>query len=287
MKTAKMFVVACALTSASMAMAQIDGVREASYGAPLAVQQVQTQFGDSNLGQVASANGSELNAAYCRGDGSNVNLMLTGNLESNFNKLEIFFDFRSGGFNQLNGSIPGAGNLNGLRFDAGFEADFWISVTCGGGPFGVYINAWDLGGGSPSDYLGSNGGSGALSGGNNFVGMNFALNNSNTGGVSAGTGAADQAAAAAVTTGIEFSLPLALFGGSVNGVKVSTFVNGGGHDFLSNQVLGAAPAGSSNFGGPGGVNFANVAGDQFFVLPSPSAAVLAGLAGLFAGRRRR
>jgi hypothetical protein len=58
-----------------------------------------TRFGDSNLGQVDYANGSELDAAYVYVDMVNsiLYLMLTGNLESNFNKLEIFFDTGAGG----------------------------------------------------------------------------------------------------------------------------------------------------------------------------------------------
>ncbi len=286
MKTANLLVCAVVASCGAAAMAQIDGVKEADYGSPLAVQGVQTQFGNSNLGQAGYANGSELNAAYCRSSGSDLNLMFTGNLESNFNKFEIFIDHRAGGINRLDGSIPGAGNLNGLNFDAGFEADLWISITCGGGPFSVYVNAWDLGGGSPSDYLGTNGGSGALSGGNNWLGLQLGLDNSNTAGVSGGTAAADLAAAAAVTTGVELAIPSSMLS-AINGTKICAFINGSNHDFLSNQVLGSLLAPQGNLGGPGGVDFRQFAGDQFFVIPAPSAAALMGLGALMAGRRRR
>ncbi len=281
---------------AATAMGQIDGVKEANYGTALAVQSVQTGFGNAGGGNAQTANGSELDAAYCRTDGGNLNLMLTGNLESNFNKLEIFFDFRSGGQNTLDGSIPGAGQLNGLTFDNGFNADLWISVTCGGGPFGVYVNAWEIGVGSPSDYLGSNNGGGALGGGNNWLNLGLGLNNSNGAGVAGGNAAANAAAALAVTTGVELSIPLAYFGGSVNGVKVSAMINGSNHDYLSNQILGGLAGGTGNLGGDGaggftgnlaGVNFNQFAGDQFFVLPSPGAAALLGLGGIVAMRRRR
>lgn len=282
---------------ASAALGQIDGVKEANYGAALAVQSVDTGFGNAAGGNVQTASGSELDAAYARTSGADLNMMLTGNLESNFNKLEIFIDFRAGGMNTLDGSIPGAGALTGLTFDADFSADLWISVTCGGGPFGVYVNAWELGVGSPSDYLGSNSGSGALGGGgNNWLGLALGLDNSNGAGIGGGNGAANAAAALAVSTGVEISIPLAFFGGSVNGAKVSAMINGGGHDYLSNQVLGGLPAGTGNLGGDGaggftgslsGVNFNQFAGNQYFVIPAPGAAALLGLGGLVALRRRR
>lgn len=281
---------------AASAFGQIDGTKEANYGAALAVQSVNTGFGDAAGGNVQTAGGSELDAAYCRTAGADLNLMLTGNLESNFNKLDIFFDFRSGGMNTLDGSIPGAGGLSGLTFDAGFTADLWISVTCGGGPFGVYVNAWEPGVGSPGDYLGSNTGNGALGGGLNWLGLGLGLNNSNGAGVVGGAGAANAAAALAVSSGVELSIPLAYFGGSINGVKVSAMINGGDHNYLSNQVLGGLPAGTGNLGGDGaggfngslsGVNFNQFAGNQYFVLPSPGTAALLGLGGLVATRRRR
>jgi hypothetical protein len=288
----------CALLTvvvgANFALAQINGVREDNYGSALAVQGNNTGFGDSDLGQANYANGSELDAAYCRTSGTDLNLMFTGNLQSNFNKFEIFIDHRPGGRQTLDGSIPGAGALTGLTFDNGFEADLWISVTCGGSPFACYVNAWDLGGGSPSDYLGTNGGSGALTGGNNWLGMGLGLNNSNTAGVAGGGGAADSAAALAVRTGIEISLPQSMLA-IVNGAKVCAFINGQNHDYASNQVLGSLPV-AGNLGGNGsgaftgnlsGVDFRQFAGDQFFVLPTPGAAALLGLGGLVAGRRRR
>lgn len=294
MKTANMLVCAVVASCGTAAMAQIDGVKEANYGAPLAVQGNNTGFGNSTLGQATFANGSELNAAYYRSSGADVNLMLTGNLESNFNKLEIFIDHRAGGLQTLDGSIPGAGSLFGLTFDNGFGADLWISITCGGGTFAAYVNAWDLGGGSPSDYLGTNGGTGALSGGNNWLGFGLGINNSNTGGVDGSGGAANLANAAAATTGIELSIPMAMLS-TINGAKVCAFVNGSGHDYASNQVLGSLPVGG-NLGGNGsggftgnlaGVDFRQFAGDQFFVIPAPSAAALMGLGALLAGRRRR
>jgi hypothetical protein len=95
--------------------------------------------GTATSGQVDYANGSELDAAYAYVDMNNqiLYLFLSGNLESNFNKLEIFFDTVAGGQNRLRGDNSGVdfgglnrmgddGSGNGLTFDQGFEADYWI-----------------------------------------------------------------------------------------------------------------------------------------------------------------
>ena len=48
--------------------------------------------------------GSELDAAYARVSGGRLYLMLTGNHESNFNKLDVFIDSVVGGENTLSGA---------------------------------------------------------------------------------------------------------------------------------------------------------------------------------------
>src|SRR5690606_3226275 len=85
-----------AMSSAAMAQPVLDGVRDAVYGSPRAVQTVETGFGDANPN-----GGSELDAAYARIQGGTLYLMLTGNLENNFNKLNIFIDSQAGGQNVL------------------------------------------------------------------------------------------------------------------------------------------------------------------------------------------
>ncbi len=124
----------------------------------------------SPTGNRDSSRGSELNAVYGRVEGGKLFLMLTGNVQDNFTKLNVFLDVRSGGQNRIRGaSIPGVyrGNpgidfnrfirfgssvdavsanptdpADGLRFDADFAADYWVMMTNGGGvPVQVFTNA--------------------------------------------------------------------------------------------------------------------------------------------------
>lgn len=296
--------VSVVLAVAGAASAQVNGQYKPVYGAPISVQNTQTQFGNSSTGLVNFANGSELNAAYCYTSGGNLNFFFSGNLESNFNKFEFFIDSKAGGQNKLRGDNPNVdfnglnrlgddGSGNGLTFDTGFTPDYWVSVTggdVGGGTYGFFASGAELltGGGGNGQFLGGNDGQsgGALTGGTNFLNILAAINNSNTLGVGGGAGL-DGGALTSLGTGIEISIPLASLGlipGQV--FTASAFINGGSHDFLANQVLGGV-GGVGNLGEPRNVNFNNVVGNQYFTVPAPGAAALLGLGGLLAGRRRR
>lgn len=255
----------------------IDGTYDAVYGPAKATQNTGTSFGDSNLGQVDNANGSELDVMYARINNGNLYLLIAGNLESNFNKLEIFVDSISGGQNQLRGDNPnvdfdglnrmGAGMGGpGLKFDTGFEADYWLSVTGGGGPYTLYANYAELltNGGGQGYYLGNTSAvsDGTLAGGNNPNGIKVTINNSNTGGVLGGIGADN---GAGVTTGVEFEIPLSAIGNPTGAFRVVAMVNGGGHDFMSNQVLPGI-GGGDHLAEPRLIDFANNPGDQFVTL---------------------
>lgn len=294
MKAVSMLVI-CAL--AGVASAQVvDGSLDGSYGAPIVVQNVQTQFGSSNLGQTRFANGSELNAAYARVSGGSLFLMLTGNLESNFNKLDIFIDSKAGGQNQLRGDNPnvdfnGLNRMAGLTFDSAFSPDYWLSSTGGDtglGNYGYFVNYAELltGGGGSGGYVGGSNGSGVPLTGGSGLGIVAAIDNSNIAGVGAGT-AADSGLTGSPATGMEFEIPLSLIGSPTGSFAVSVFINGGGHDFLSNQILGGANGGTGNIGEPSSANFNNLAGDQYFVVPTPGSLAVVGLVGLAARRRRR
>lgn len=270
----------------------IDGTCEGSYGAALSVQNTQTQFGDSNQGLVDFANGSELDVLAGQVVGDNLYLCIAGNLESNFNKLELFFDTRAGGQNRLLGTNPDVdfnainrqgddGSGNGLRFDTGFDADFYFTMSHGGQggrpSTSIFANFAELfvDAGNPGMgfFLGegraANRTNGGLldrnSGGNNPFGIRVTLNNMNTAGVTGG----DQAqpnGGAGVNTGVEICLPLSAIGNPTEDFKVVLYVNGGSHDFASNQFLGGLNGGG-NLGEPRNVDLAAIPGDQCVLVP--------------------
>ena len=278
----------------------VDGTADAEYGAALAVQNTETQFGDSNLGVVDFANGSELDQGFGTIANGVLYLHLAGNLESNFNKLEVFINTGAGGQNKLRGDNPDVdfnglnrmgddGSGNGLTFDAGVDPDFWLSMTGGNSPYQLFANYAELLtlGGGQGYYLGA--GSAVSDGtldnsGFNPHGIKVTINNSNTGGVGGGTGLDD---GSGVTTGIEWAIPLSALGDASGPLDICTFINGSGHDFLSNQVLGGI-GGGANLGEPRNVNFGNIDGSQrFTVVPEPGTLALLALAGLASMRRRR
>lgn len=319
MRTLVYLAVAGALALPASATIVLDGLRDVDYGAALAVQTVETQFGDAN-----PAGGSELDAGYARVEGSMLYIMLTGNLEANFNKLNVFIDSVAGGQNTLQNADGSGGNnptndgwagkYAGFTFDTGFEADYMIILSngnFGGNQFNIdYVV---IGGGAAGFEAATDVFGGSLTGTTGISdplgnGIGVAFNNSNTLGVAGGTAAANQANAAAVATGIELAIPLAVLGGPAGPIRVSAMLNGSNHDYLSNQFLGGLlPAPRGNLGGDGAGGFNGTvgqlnlnnatyaSGDQFFVIPysadipEPSTLSLMGgaLAALALWRRRR
>ena len=72
---------------------------------------------------------------------------------------------------------------------------------------------------------------------------------------------------AGVLTGLELKIPLAAINwDGKSDIKVCAFINGGGHAFVSNQVLGGLPVDSTNLGEPRLVNFSTIVDDQFVVV---------------------
>jgi hypothetical protein len=261
----------------------VDGTLDAAeYGAALSVQTVQTNFGD---------NFSELNAGYGKVTGGFLYLMFTGNLENNFNKLMVFIDSKAGGQNAISGtnnpqnfdSRVGEGFGNGwapyanrgladsglqpqqgnFTFDTGFEADYGMLFRRGAGIFDfdfAVMNQTAI----PADELinifgtTETGAAPNLSGnGGNTSGAAYGVgfDNSNTAGITGGTAAADAGAALLVTTGIEIAIPLSSIGNPSGDIKVSAFINGANHDFVSNQFLGGLAAPANNLGSDGNGNF--------------------------------
>lgn len=290
------YVLSAATVAPALALPPIvDGtIAGDGYGNAASVQAVQTQFGD-NL--------SELDAAYAVVQDGRLFLALMGNLEANFNKLEIFIDSQVGGQNVFTG-VPGNDNtgvMTGLTFDTGFDADYHLIARrgfAGGDRFDFDIA--QLGTANFSEHLDVFGGSAEGSGTTgtgpaNAFPISLAYDNSNTAGVAGGTDAADSAAALAVLTGIEMSIDLADIGNPSGAFKVLAFVNGSNHDFASNQFLGPLAPPQGNLGGDGNGNFTGVLsfdlndfpGQQYFIVPEPATATLVTLGGWLILRRRR
>ncbi|MBY0312863.1 MAG: hypothetical protein K2W85_12400 [Phycisphaerales bacterium] len=123
----------------------VDGTADAAYGAALWEQTLGTGFGNSTLGQVGFANGSEIDGFFAQiatvsvdGQPAAPHLIMTiaGNLNSDFNKISIFIDTgAAGGQNVLANNNPGAEGLNnhqGLTFDSTFAANYYMSFRVGG-----------------------------------------------------------------------------------------------------------------------------------------------------------
>ncbi|MFI4861126.1 MAG: PEP-CTERM sorting domain-containing protein [Phycisphaerales bacterium JB063] len=303
----------------TLAVPTVDGTLDGQYGSALAIQNVQTNFGDA-ADPNGLGGGGELDAGYAVVDNGRLYVMLTGNIEPNFNKISVFIDSVAGGENTLDGSLAYdfgnvSQNFGGLTFDSGFEADYHVFGRWGGGAFEVdivdRINSTagailgDTGAASSGAGTGIQSGT-AMGDGNGTTsflssGLEFGFNNTNVAGVAGGTGSADMSAAQAVTTGFEFSVALADIGNPGIGdvILIHAVYGNGDNNYHSNQVLGGLPGGTDNLGGDGsgnftgnlsGIDFNQFAGNQYFavtVVPEPGSLALLGLGGLALIRRRR
>ncbi len=132
---------------------------EADYGPVRSVQNTNTGYGNStNCSTTAALVGSEIDQVFAAVKGDRLNVLITGNLQNNFNKLSVFIDSEAGGANQIAGAnLPslvdpyccGVGNgalqaLNGLRFDSSFATDHFLAFSNGNHTFGAGTNIWTL-----------------------------------------------------------------------------------------------------------------------------------------------
>ena len=315
------FFLAAGLVQPAAAQAPtVDGQLDAAfYGAPISVQNTPTSFGNAVNGHPRFAvQGSELDAAYARVSDGYLYLFIAGNLETcgngiqwsvgNLNKLDIFVDAIPGGQNSLRGdnvdvdggALSCMGHLDtnnvGLRFDADFEADFYLTFYNRTETIPFYdppqIEVWrgnlfyatlPTGGGGTARTLGVAQDATHTSFTPTFTftnGVQLGFNNSNVGGVW-GTGHAsesDTSLATNVTTGLELAIPVELFAdgaGALNDtIRIVAFVNDTNHRTLSNQVLGPmgqASGGYGNLNDPRLFSFAEFysPGDQFFAVANP------------------
>lgn len=147
----------------------IDGTADAAYGAALSTQNTNTQFGNNtNPDPIISSGGSEIDQLFATVQGGRLYVTIAGNLESNFNKLEVYIDSKAGGFNTINGASlvtqvdgyccnlnggdppnlpdPNDGALqrqDGLTFDSAFEADYYLTFSRGGENTGASLGYAD------------------------------------------------------------------------------------------------------------------------------------------------
>lgn len=273
------------LVAAPAAAVTVDGTLDPEYGPAIVVQTLQTGLGsgqitgDNSDGDFNFANGSELDGAYGFIADGVLHLFLPGNLAMRLNqmqtqtithRLDIFIDSVPNGQETL---MVGSGNpINGFTFDAGFEADYWFEMEGDGDPGGgggggqnpfwyVRYAALPPGGSGALSLLGTaTAGSGTLSGGTNPHGVQATMDNRNIAGVTFGCLASN---GAGVTTGTEWRIPLAAIGNPDDCIRVSVLIRNS-NSSISNQTLGALPAGTCPPGTASGVSFAAFAGDQFF-----------------------
>ncbi len=293
----------------------IDGTRDPAYGQAIAVQTIDTGFGNQTSPN-GLGGGGELDAAYATIQNGRLFLILTGNIENNFNKLSLFIDSKTGGENTLSANPQYdfeniSQNFGGLTFDSGFQADYHLYARWGSFSGNVFtVDIVDRAGGSNPAVAGNGASSSTGAGtaiqtgtinptdlglGSTGVGearnlspflnnpIHFGFNNTNTAGVGGNTGnPANQAAALAVTTGLELSIALADIGNPAPGdnINIHAVYGSSNNNFHSNQTLAGLPISTGNLGGNGsgggignlsGINFNNFAGDQFFSITIPPA----------------
>ena len=136
-------------TGTVRAVPTIDGTASVADGYTLlSTQNTDTGFGNVTNPDPIRGFGSEINQVFGKVEGGRLYIVMAGNMETNFNKLDVYIDSVAGGMNQIDGaSLPldvdgfccgGLGstngafqNSNGLKFDAGFEADYFLSFTHG------------------------------------------------------------------------------------------------------------------------------------------------------------
>jgi hypothetical protein len=258
----------------------LDGHLDPEYGPPRSTQTTQTNFQDSQIGQLDLATGSELDQAYGVISNGVLYLFLSGNLGGYYlgselhpaDRLDLFIDSSPGGENPIRNDSPEGfygqpRSMAGLTFDTGFAPDHWFECYLYNfDPHRLEVQYAELptDGGGTSYYMGEAlpGSAGTLSGGTNPYGVLATIDNANTAGVTAGCAAAS---GAGPTAGLEMAIPLAALGSSGDCIRVMAVVYSDVALQVTNQTLGPLPVGTCDLGRwYSTVDFRAYAGDQFF-----------------------
>ncbi|MGV6815418.1 MAG: GC-type dockerin domain-anchored protein [Phycisphaerales bacterium] len=188
------------LSAAATGPVTVDGVLDGGVGGSAYsnafLQGNYTGFGDETDGTAdgsgPNGGGSEIDGIYVSKDATNLYIFVAGNLEGNGNAVDLYIDTGAGGSSTL-GLGSGAGAFivdgqSGLVFDAGFDADYVVSVDAWNddGDDGTTPNVPRAFLGSVSgsiDDLGSLAGYGAANAGALAGGVSMAIDNSNIEGV--------------------------------------------------------------------------------------------------------
>jgi glycosidase len=209
-----------------------------------------TQNNATGLGD----NQSELDQLFVKPETTGLRIGVTGNLRPDGTGFCVFFDTVAGGQNTLaiTGYSPPPDNpglLAGLKFDAGFSPDHLLYVNVVSGT--IYVDQFTLpnSGATTKTYRGAgtlNDGDGYLTGGSNPNGIQVALNNTNTLGVTA----TSASGAATATTGFELFVPYANIGlpaqpDATVGITMFIVQSGGN---VGNQWLPGLGGGHANLG---------------------------------------
>lgn len=256
------------IASTVFAVPAIDGVADdAEYGVAQDIQFNETQFGDTRSESVNFGAGSQIDGLFAYQDATDLYLTFAGNLESNGNRLVIFIDSVAGGQNQLAANNPNLGlndylnrmgediadpNFPGLKFSAGFEADYVVSVALDGERPVAFVDFAEIFNADPNLNLGFFVGEfgsrcttmgGAVdpnTGDLGAPGILLAYDNSNEVGVSSAGGGAgiDINGGFANILGVEMLIPLGAIGAPSSVDIVAGIVSNDGA-FFSNQFVGS------------------------------------------------
>ena len=217
----------------------VDGVKDADYGTPIAVQSVTSGWGSSQV--LASLSAVQ--------QGSSLYVFLAGRPEGS--AFMLFVDSKPGGVTFIPNNLISAGGeesaINnfgastsaGMTFETGFQPDYAIRVYGeGNGGTGAWAAVYPLTAGASRSYIGNSADVGGA------AGAPVTLLKSSWQNVTGAYSAATQGAE------IQFNIAqLGVPSGTGQTVKFMAMMVNGGSDYGSNQVLGSLPAGSGDLAG--------------------------------------